>query len=76
MINPEITRSRGNEEYTEGCLSVPLVVKKIPRFQKVWCSYLDENGQKQEIAEGGRMSDIIQHEIDHLNGICKLIDGE
>lgn len=72
LINPVITRSRGEQEYLEGCLSVPGVYKKVKRFQKVWCSYLDENGNQQEIAEGGRMSDIIQHELDHFDGKCKL----
>lgn len=72
LINPTITRSRGQQEYIEGCLSVPGVYKKILRFQKVWCSYLDENGEQKEIAEGGRMSNIIQHELDHFEGICKL----
>ena len=72
LINPVITRSRGEQEYLEGCLSVPGVYKKVTRFQKVWCSYLDENGNKQEIAQGGRMSDIIQHELDHFEGECKL----
>ena len=72
LINPIITRSRGEQEYLEGCLSVPGVYKKVTRFQKVWCSYLDENGEQQEIAQGGRMSDIIQHELDHFEGECKL----
>ena len=72
LINPVITRSRGEQEYLEGCLSVPGVYKKVTRFQKVWCSYLDENGEQQEIAQGGRMSDIIQHELDHFEGECKL----
>lgn len=74
MINPVITRARGNQEYLEGCLSVPGVFKKISRAQKVWCTYLDENGNMQEISEGGRMSDIIQHEIDHMNGVCMLYE--
>lgn len=74
MINPIITRTRGNQEYLEGCLSVPGVFKKISRAQKVWCTYLDENGNMQEISEGGRMSDIIQHEIDHMNGVCMLYE--
>ena len=72
LINPVITRSRGEQEYLEGCLSVPGVYKKVTRFQKVWCSYLDENGKQQEIAQGGRMSDIIQHELDHFEGECKI----
>ena len=74
LVNPVITRSRGEQEYLEGCLSVPGVYKKVTRFQKVWCSYLDENGEQQEIAQGGRMSDIIQHELDHFEGECKLYE--
>ena len=72
MINPVFTRTRGSQKFAEGCLSVPGVYKKVTRFQKVWCSYLDENGEQQEIAQGGRMSDIIQHELDHFEGECKL----
>ena len=75
LINPTITRSRGEEEYVEGCLSVPGFYTKVTRYQKVWCSYLDENGEESEIAQGGRMSDIIQHEVDHFNGECKVYDN-
>ena len=72
MINPVITRSRGNQEFSEGCLSAPGKFKMVPRFQKVWCTYTDENGEIQEIAQGGRMSNIIQHELDHFEGDCAL----
>ena len=75
LINPVITRSRGEQEYVEGCLSVPGRYVKVIRYQKVWCSYTDENGETKEIAEGGRMSDIIQHEMDHFNGVCKVYDN-
>lgn len=74
LINPKITRSRGEQEFSEGCLSVPFMFKKVKRAQKVWCTYLDENGEEKEIADGGRMSDIIQHELDHFNGECELFN--
>lgn len=76
MINPKITKTRGKQIFVEGCLSVPAVFKKIERSQKVWCSYIDENGEVKEIAEGGRMSDIIQHELDHFEGVCKIADDK
>ena len=76
LINPIITRSRGEQEYLEGCLSAPGIYKKVKRFQKVWCSYLDENENQQEIAQGGRMSDIIQHELDHFEGECRIYDKQ
>ena len=72
LINHVITRTRGEKTYKEGCLSAPGIFKDIKRAQKVWCSYLDENGQQQEIAEGGRASDIIQHELDHFEGKCQV----
>lgn len=74
MINPVITRTRGKQLYSEGCLSVPGVFKEIERAQKVWCTYTDEDGNTREIAEGGRMSDIIQHELDHFEGSCRVAE--
>ena len=74
MINPVITRTRGNQDFSEGCLSAPGKFKMVPRFQKVWCTYMDENGETKEIAEGGRMSNIIQHELDHFDGNCPLFE--
>lgn len=72
MINPKITRTRGEQKFLEGCLSEPGVYVEIPRAQKVWCTFTDENGETKEIAQGGRMSNIIQHELDHFEGICKV----
>lgn len=72
MINPIITRTRGEQKYNEGCLSAPGIYVDVPRFQKVWCTYIDENGDTKEIAQGGRMSNIIQHELDHFEGICRV----
>ncbi len=72
MINPEITRIRGEQKFLEGCLSEPGVYVEVARAQKVWCTFTDENGEIKEIAQGGRMSNIIQHELDHFEGICKV----
>lgn len=74
MINPEIIRTRGEQKFLEGCLSAPNKEKEVLRYQKVWCKYLDEEGKEQIIAEGGRMSNIIQHEMDHFNGICQILN--
>lgn len=43
MINPEIKRTRGEQLFEEGCLSIPGQTKNIMRNQKVWCEYFDEN---------------------------------
>lgn len=74
MINPIITRTRGKQDFSEGCLSAPGKFKIVPRFQKVWCTFIDENGEIKEIADGGRMSNIIQHELDHFKGDCPLFE--
>ena len=72
MINPVITRTRGEIDSEEGCLSAPNLFGKFKRAQKVWCEYTDENGNKKEIAEGGLCSRIIQHELEHMDGWCKV----
>ena len=74
MINPKITRKRGEIISNEGCLSVSGKYGDFKRAQKVWCTYIDENGKEREIAEGGLLSRIIQHELDHLDGWCVVFD--
>lgn len=77
MINPEITRVRGEVTFNEGCLSAPGIYKDIKRAEKVWCKYIDENKNQKELAIGGLASIIIQHELDHFNGWCEVFeDGE
>lgn len=79
MINPEITWRRsgpsGIKKFKEGCLSAPGVFTYVERPQKVVCKYYDEKGDVQEIAEGGWMSAIIQHELDHFDGWCEVFDA-
>lgn len=78
LINPKIIWTRtgphSSKDFEEGCLSVPNVSAKINRPQKIICEYINENGEKEQIADGGWMSAIIQHEIDHMNGISKLYE--
>ena len=75
LINPQITRrSEDKVLFREGCLSAPGIFIQVTRSQKVWCSYLDENGKEQEISEGGLCSIIIQHELDHFEGWCEVFN--
>ena len=69
LINPEIVDSEGKTESEEGCLSVPNYVSKIRRYDKVLVRGLDRNGKETEIEADGLLSRVLQHEIDHLNGI-------
>lgn len=74
MINPEIIRAKGEIDSKEGCLSVPDKYGIFKRFQKVWCSYIDEFGNPKEISDGGFVSRVIQHELDHMDGWCPVFD--
>lgn len=70
FINPEITKLEGEiEEDYEGCLSVLDVYGKVPRYNKVRIRALDENGQIVRVKAQGFLARVLQHEIDHLNGI-------
>ena len=75
LVNPKVTRTRGVHTLKEGCLSVPGLYVETPRYQKVWITALDENGNEYEYAEGGNGSYIAQHEIDHFNGQCTLFEA-
>ena len=75
LINPEITRKRGEVISREGCLSAPDTYTYVPRAQKIWCTYTDENGNEKELSDGGKLSIIVQHEVDHLDGWCKVFDA-
>jgi peptide deformylase len=70
FINPEITKYEGEiEEDYEGCLSVLDVYGKVPRHTKVRLRALDENGHEVRIKAQGFLARVVQHEIDHLNGM-------
>ena len=73
MINPVITRKRGEINSQEGCLSVPKKFGVFKRAQKVWCTYINENGENKEIEGGGLLSRIIQHECEHMDGWCEVL---
>jgi peptide deformylase len=68
LINPEIIAAQGEEEMQEGCLSVPGVFDTVKRASKVTLRALDREGQVYELEAKGLLAEIIQHEIDHLNG--------
>ena len=75
MINPVITRTRGEQVVKEGCLSAPNTFIDVIRAQKVWCEYTDLDGGRHEVSQGGLFSAIIQHELDHFEGGCEVFKG-
>lgn len=70
MINPSYT-PRGTEKKTshEGCLSFPGVNVKKQRFYRIEVKYLDEDFKEQTLKLSALASYIVQHEVNHLNGI-------
>jgi len=70
LINPKIVKFDGEiiSDF-EGCLSVPDVYGKVPRYDKIRVKALDINGKEVRFKADGFLSRIIQHEIDHVNGI-------
>ena len=70
LINPEIVKYEGNivEDY-EGCLSVKDIYGKVPRYSKVRIKALNVEGQEVRFKADGFLARVLQHEIDHTNGI-------
>ena len=69
LINPEVVKLEGEvEEDYEGCLSVPDVYGKVPRYTKVRVRALDENGQQIRVRAEGFLARVLQHEVDHCVG--------
>jgi len=70
FINPEILEdSKEDSPYTEGCLSIPGVEGKVFRPKTVRLRFRNEDFKEREIAAEGLLARVIQHELDHLNGI-------
>ena len=69
MLNPEIIKASGEYETEEGCLSLLGGPRKTKRFQKIKVRYQTEQLQVRLKSFEGFTAQIIQHEIDHCNGI-------
>jgi len=70
LINPEITKYEGEEEEDfEGCLSVTDLYGKVKRHNKVRVKALNGQGKEIRITAEGFLARVLQHEIDHTNGI-------
>ena len=68
MYNPVIVRKDGPFETEEGCLSLD-GVRKTTRYQNIEVEYLDGSWKKHRQKYSGWTAQIIQHEVDHLDGI-------
>lgn len=69
MINPGLLSRQGAQSQEEGCLSVPEIFAPVRRAYEVLVSFLDINGKQKQFNLKGLMARVIQHELDHLDGI-------
>jgi peptide deformylase len=70
LINPQILRKSWRKEIEEeGCLSVPQVFGLVKRSIRVKVVALDQNGRKIKFKASGLFARVIQHEVDHLDGV-------
>ncbi len=69
LINPEITEEEGSCRGEEGCLSIPEIKDMVERAERIVVRALDRDGNELELEAEGLLARIIQHEIDHLDGI-------
>ncbi|RME84613.1 MAG: peptide deformylase [Zetaproteobacteria bacterium] len=69
MLDPVITRAEGRVLGREGCLSVPDWVGVVPRAERIEVVFFTLAGQRRTICARGFEARVIQHEVDHLDGI-------
>ena len=70
FINPEIVwSSEERSTYEEGCLSIPEYYAEVERPASVRARALDREGKPREVLAEGLLATVIQHEIDHLDGV-------
>jgi len=72
LINPRIVKKEGARTDNEGCLSIPGRTGVVPRAFSVEVEALDLKGRKINLQREGLIARILQHEIDHLDGILFL----
>ena len=72
LVNPQIVRRSGERSVEEGCLSVPGYRGEIERSLRVIVKGLDRSGKEVRIRGESLLSQALEHEIDHLNGILYI----
>lgn len=69
LINPVIVETEGEQQDTEGCLSIPGIYEAVKRPSKVTIEAQNENGENVKLVGTGMLARAFCHEIDHLDGI-------
>jgi peptide deformylase len=69
LVNPEIVAAEGEEVGEEGCLSIPGILAEVRRAARVRVRALNRRGKRVTVDAEGLLARVLQHEIDHLDGI-------
>ncbi len=69
LVNPVVVSSEGRNAIDEGCLSVPDFTAEVPRHAEILVRGITLDEREVELSAGGLLAIVLQHEIDHLNGI-------
>jgi peptide deformylase len=69
LCNPKLTKKKGREFGDEGCLSFPDLHAEVERWIDITVTYQDLDGKEQTLTTNGWLARIIQHEMDHLDGV-------
>lgn len=68
-FNPEIVEVEGSSVFEEGCLSVPEIREEVTRPERIRIKYQNINGELLDLWVDGLLARVLQHEVDHLNGV-------
>jgi peptide deformylase len=72
LANPDILQKEGEDRLEEGCLSLPEIQVNIARSQSIFVHGINPEGKEVRHELSGLMARVIQHEIDHLNGVLVI----
>ena len=72
LINPQVVRRTGERLVNEGCLSIPGYVGEIKRAESVRVKGRDQTGKEIRIKANELLAQVLEHEIDHLNGVLYI----
>ena len=72
LVNPQVTASHDEQLFREGCLSLPDYTANIKRYAHITVSALSLDGEQITLDAEGFEAVVLQHEIDHLDGVLFL----
>lgn len=72
LVDPTLVKQEGEKVDTEGCLSIPGIAAEVPRATRVVVKAKSRRGRGMKLRAEGLLARVLQHEIDHLDGILFL----